>query len=59
METIQERYKKLSQEVYTRYDQYLKAHRKALKEKSNIELQKEVAIKKLEWLEAVKAKKMS
>ena len=57
METIHERYSRLSKETHSKYDLYLRAHRKAAKDKTNTALQKEVAMKKQEWLEAIKTMK--
>ena len=59
METIQERYKRLTKEVYSKYDLYLKAVRRALKHKDNAVLQKDMEIKKQDWLEAAIARKMT
>jgi hypothetical protein len=57
METVSERYDRLSKEVFTKYNQYLKAHRKSLKHKANAVLQQETDDRRLEWLKAIQAKK--
>jgi len=57
METIRERNHRLTHAVYSKYNSYLRAHRKATKNKADVLLQKDEEIKKLEWLKAVEAKK--
>jgi hypothetical protein len=59
METMQEKNRRLTKEVYHRYDLYLKAYRKAVKHKTNMLLQKEMERKKQDWLEAAAARKMA
>jgi hypothetical protein len=48
---------RLTQEVNSKYNAYFQAHRKAMRNKANTDLQKDKEVKRLEWLEAVKAMK--
>lgn len=58
-ETIQERYKRLSKEVDSKYGLYLRAQRKATRNKSSSAFQTEVDSRKRDWLIAVYALKMA
>ena len=57
METMKERNTRLSQDVYDKYDSYFRAYRKAMRDKADALLQQEKEIKKLQWLDAIAAKK--
>ena len=59
MESVHEKYKRLSKEVATKYAAYLSVHRKATKNKDNIALRTAVENKRREWLQAIAAKKMA
>ena len=57
METARERYKRLIKEECVKYTAYFSALRKAAKDQTNSDLQREVEQKKRYWLEAVQQKR--